>query len=393
MSALKYLIPVLAAAGGAFAANGCTSPENVIQNQGDATALANCETISGDVIIAPEVAGTIQLDGVQKINGDLNCTKATGLTGLLANDLETIGGGFILTGLTRLSGLTFPQLTAVDSIQWQALGALQNLSFTSTVSKAKNVLISDTQLQSLQGINLEVVDNFNINNNRYLTTMDVQLKNISTSLTVQENARSLVASFPNLQTALNMTFRNCSDVKLPSLSTVNGTMVFSNVGFKSFGAPNVTKSGGISFVGNPELTNISLPLLTTIEGGYQIANNSGLLIVNGFRQLKTVAGALDFSGNFTDVSLPALSDVKGGFNLQTSAEFDCGPFQSAANSGVVKGTFVCAGKQIAPGTAGNPTSSAGSPKKTGAATSRYSVSAFAVVGLSSAVVGLLHLSL
>ena len=205
----------------------------------------------------------------------------------------------MLNNLTTLSNLIFPELTTVDSIQWQALPALQNLTFASKVSKAANVLITNTQLQSLQGIDLMVVDNFNINNNPYLTSVEVQLVNITTSLTIQANSRNLVASFPYLQTALNMTFRNVSEVKGPSLLTVNGSLIVDDNLFESFTAPNLTKSGGFVFVGNPNLKNISLPQLTQIGGGFQIANNSKLLNIDGFKNLKTVDGAIDFSGNFT----------------------------------------------------------------------------------------------
>lgn len=240
----------------------------------------------------------MQIDGVQKINGNLNCTNSFGITGISAGSLSTIGKGFILTNLTTLSNLVFGELTQVDSIQWQALPALQNLTFASKVRKAKNVLITNTQLQSLQGIELEVVENFNINNNPYLTALEVQLSNITTSLTVQANSKNLVASFPQLQTALNMTFRNCSDVKVPALSTVNGSLIFDDNFFESFTAPNLTQSGNLVFVGNPNLKNISLPQLTNIGGGYQIANNTKLMTIDGFKKLKVVDGALDFSGNF-----------------------------------------------------------------------------------------------
>ena len=220
------------------------------------------------------------------------------MSSLEANDLQSIGS-FVLNNLTTLSGLTFPELTAVTTIEWEALPALQNLTFGSQVQMAKNVLITNTQLQSLQGINLQVVDSFNINNNPYLTQVNMNLSNITTSLTLQANAKSLQASFPSLQTALNMTFRNVSSVSVPALSTVNGSLVFDDNFFTGFSAPNLTTSGGISFVGNSQLTNISLPMLTTINGGYQIANNTALLSVDGFQQLKTVAGAIDFSGNMT----------------------------------------------------------------------------------------------
>jgi len=222
------------------------------------------------------------------------------LSTLSADSLSTIGKNFHLTGLTTLQTLNFARLTAVDTILWSALPELQNLTFASKVSRAANVLITNTQLNSLNGIDLQTVDSFNINNNPYLTSIDTQLGNITKALTIEANGRRLTASFPNLEWAYNMTFRNCSDVKLPSLTAVNGSMGFYENFFTSLAAPNLTTIGqSLVFDDNAQLTNISLPMLKQISGGYQIANNSALKVIDGFQALQVVAGALDFSGNFT----------------------------------------------------------------------------------------------
>jgi hypothetical protein len=278
----------------------CSQPTATIQNGGDATALASCTTFSGDIVIATAAADTIQLNGIQRISGNLIADGATKLTTLSADSLTIIDKGFQLTNMTILSTLAFPRLSMVDSIMWNALPNLQNISFTSKVTRAANVLITNTQLASLNGIDLQTVETFNINNNFYLTQIETQLGNISKSLTIEANGRHLTASFPNLQWAYNMTFRNCSDVKLPSLSAVNGSMGFYENFFQNFAAPNLTSVGGsLVFDDNVQLTNISLPMLKTINGGYQIANNTQLKVIDGFQALQTVGGAIDFSGNFT----------------------------------------------------------------------------------------------
>jgi hypothetical protein len=206
-----------------------------------------------------------------------------------------------LTSLTVLSTLSFPELTSVGSIDWTALPALQELTFTTGVSTADSVTISNTQLNTLDGINLDQVTTFDINNNNYLKTISTQVGNITGSLNIEANGKNLTVDFPNLEWAYNMTFRNCSNILLPSLSTVNGSLGFYENYMSIVSAPNLTSTGGsLAFVANPDLTNISMPLLTTVGGGFQIANNSALMIINGFEELKTVAGALDFTGNFTE---------------------------------------------------------------------------------------------
>ncbi|MCC4873074.1 hypothetical protein, partial [Salmonella enterica] len=75
-------------------------------------------------------------------------------------------------------------------------------------------------------------------------------------------------------------------------------------------APNLTSvgntangQGGLAFFANPSLANITIPMLETVGGAFQIANNSALDAIN-FPDLTQVGGAIDFSGNFTTPELP-----------------------------------------------------------------------------------------
>lgn len=226
--------------------------------------------------------------------------NVTQLTQISGGDLETITDSFNLNQLTILSTLNFPRLTNVDTIDWEALPALQGLSFTTGVQTAASVSIQNTQLNSLDGINLQVVDDFYVANNPYLNDIEMQVGNITTRLVLEANGRNVSAIFPNLIWAFNMTFRNVSEISIPSLASVNGSMGFYSNEIESLMAPNLTTVGGsLSFVSNSNLQNISMPALTTISGGFQIANNTAYDNVNGFNKLKTVGGALDFNGNFT----------------------------------------------------------------------------------------------
>jgi hypothetical protein len=264
--------------------------------------LKNCQILSGDLVIAEQASGTIKLGGIGRINGSLICRNAVGLTSIEAPNLATIDKAFILDGLTILDTLKFPALSSVGAIEWRALPALQELAFTSGVKRASEVRVENTNLKSLDGINLEQVRIFEVFNNPYLAKLELQLGNITQALTVGANSRDIQVSFPNLEWAYNMTFRNCSSVDLPSLSSVNGSMGFFENYFESFSAPQLTQTGPggfLVFVDNQRLMNISLPKLKTIGGTYQIANNTQLKIIDGFQQLSTVGGAIDFSGNFT----------------------------------------------------------------------------------------------
>ncbi|TKA81538.1 hypothetical protein B0A49_00452 [Cryomyces minteri] len=399
MSMLKYILPALAVAGQAAAQSSCSAATKTIQNAGDASALAACQTFTGTIAIATGTTDNIALDGIRKIQGSLIADNVTQLTQMSGSSLETITDTFDLNGLTILSTLNFPRLTNVNTIRWEALPALQGLSFTTGVQTAASVTIQNTQLNSLTGINLQVVDTFFIANNPYLNQMALQLGNISTSLTLEANGRNLSAVFPNLQWAFNMTFRNCSTVSIPSLASVNGSMGFYSNELTSLIGPNLTSVGGsLSFVSNTMLTNISLPKLTTIGGGFQIANNTELKSIDGFPSLKTIGGALDFNGNFSNVSLPAISDIRGAFNMQSTGDITdaCNNFKSlSGQNNVIKGKFTCAGSQVKPGGAGTtPTSSGSSSSSTSSksAAGALDVSSSAVMGLTgvlAAIFGLL----
>ncbi len=277
----------------------------------DASALASCTTYSGSVAVPSSFsvpAGSdghqsLSIDGVKKITGNLTVTHVVNLSGLSLGSLQQLGG-FELGDLTVLSTLNAPQLTQVDTLNFTALPALQQLGFTTGLTKATSVLITNTGLSSLTGIStLQQVDTFNVNNNQALTNISLQVTSIKKSLDIEANdgfISGLSTSFPNLQMAQNMTFRNCSDVQLPALANVTLELGFYGNAFTSFAAPNLTTAGGLVFVDNTQLTNISIPQLTSINGTYQIANNTQLKQINGFTKLSIITGALDFSGNFTE---------------------------------------------------------------------------------------------
>jgi len=401
MAIITYLLPAVAFASTVLAQ--CSNSATLtITASADASGLASCTTYSGSVAIPTGLSvptdqnghQDLSIDGVQVITGNLTVTNAIMLASLSFGDLQSIGG-FELGGLTVLSELSMPQLSKVDQLNFTALPALQQLSFGGTgISQASSILITNTGLSSLQGINnLQQVDFFNVNNNPSLQNISLQVTSIKNSLDIEANdgyVTGLQTSFPLLETAQNMTFRNCSSVSLPSLANVSEDLGFYGNTMQTFAAPNLTTCGGLIFVDNTDLTNISLPALTSINASYQIANNTQLKIINGFQKLSIIGGALDFNGNFTEVDLPALTQVKGAFNMQSSASLNCSAFTADKGSKqVIKGNFVCQGSESKPGGAGtSPSGTSSSTSKGGARATDFAVPA--VVGGVSLMAGLLQ---
>ncbi|KAF2117768.1 GPI-anchored cell wall organization protein Ecm33 [Lophiotrema nucula] len=386
----RYVLPALAAASSAYAS--CSvSGTTTIQNSGDATALASCtNTFSGSVAIATGTTDSIALDGVGTIDGDLIVNNNSAITSLSADSLTEITGKFNLDTVQVLSTVNFPKLKKVDSIVWNALPNLQTPTFNGPITQVGTLDIQNTQLQSLEGINLETVDKVTIANNRYISDISMQLGNVSTSLILEANNPEVNVTFPNLIWAFNLTFRNCSSVSLPSLETLNGSMGFYGNIFESFIAPNLTKVGGaLAFVSNAEVTNISLPLLTEVTGTVQIANNTKLSGIDGVPQLKTIGGALDFSGNFSKLEIPALNDVKGAFNVQSTGDVQqtCdSDFKPLKDKGKIQGKYFCQGSVANPGGEGTtPVATGAGAKKTGAASSlNVDANALGLIGLAAA---------
>jgi len=350
MFAQKLLLPAFAVISVAAAqtASICSQATATINSQADATQYASCSTISGSVLLGPQAAGIISLDGPEQITGDLICDNAGGLTSLSSISVAAIGGTFGLNNLTLLSTLQFNELTSVKSIAFVSLPALSALTFPATVSKAQSIQVSNTFLGTLSGINLDTVATLQIDNNNHLQEFSTQVGNITSAVTINANGNDLEVSFPNLIWAANMTFRNVSSISIPSLAVVNGSLGFYGNYVSSLAAPNLTSVGSfatglgsLAFVSNDALTNISMPLLKSVGGANQIANNTDLNAIS-FPALTSVGGAIDFSGNFTTPVMPGLTNVKGGFNVQSQQQIDCSGFKAEAGNGkAIQGTFNC----------------------------------------------------
>jgi hypothetical protein len=391
MFAQKYMLPAFAVISVAAAATAsvCTTSTATINSAADATAFASCTTIKGDVLIGPDAAGVLALDGPEQITGDVVCNNAGGLVSLTSSTIATIGGSFSLFNLTLLSTLQFNDLTKVETIDFNSLPALSTLTFPSFISTASSLTVTNTFLKTLDGINLMTVGLMDINNNLRLANFSTQVANITQSLNIAANGQALDVDFPNLIWANNMTLRNISVLSVPSLATVNGSFILDEGLLTTLSTPNLTtvgsfanKAGSLSLVGNSALSNITFPQLNSVGGGIQIANNTALDTI-AFPALTQVGGAVDLAGNFSTPSLPALENVQGAMNIQSTAVITCSDFTKLSGN-VVQGADTCKSATDDPTSiGGSSTSSGGSSSTTskGAAAGSYTLTAPAI-GLS-----------
>lgn len=334
---------ILVAAASLASAQNCSSSINAT-SQSDLDAISSCDEFKASINIKNSDANTLTLNGVKNITGSLTVNNCTNLGSFSAPSLQKISDLLDLESLTILETLSMPQLTDLGGIKLVTLPALEELQFNTGVQNAKDIFISDTQLKSLEGLNLSTVNNFNINNNKNIDEIEVGATQIAGSLDIAYNAAKVNVSLPNLKWANNATFRYCSSVDVPELEKINSTLAFVNNTLYGLDFPNLQSVGSLTINSNSELRNASFANLTTINGGFVVANNTHFGKVYGFPKLETVKGTIDMEGNLTQASFPKLSEVDGGVSIDSSNVFNCSSFDKAHKNGDFHGDrYVCKG--------------------------------------------------
>ena len=225
-------------------------------------------------------------------------TGATNVTTLSGTFLKSIGGTFTVENIVLLQTINFPALATVGDLVFTGLPNLATL--TMNLSQINNFNVQNTFLPSLPSINSTTVNSIYVANNRQLNQMVFTVSTVTTSIDVEANGPTVTVQFPNLLTAQNITFRGCSDIEIPALRSVTGSLGFYESSLTTISAPNFTATsnqGTLAINANPSLTNVSFPVLKTVAGGIQIQNNTVLKVLE-FDNLQTIGGAIDFYGAF-----------------------------------------------------------------------------------------------
>ncbi|KAG5361413.1 Cell wall protein [Yarrowia sp. C11] len=355
--------------------SGC-SDDVKVESQADLDKIAGCKKLDGTIEITGE-AGVLSIEGIEEITGSLIANNLSSLNSLTAPKLTSVGKDLDLQVLNGLSTLSFPALQAVGNLKWITLPNLDVMQLNQGVNNATSVVISDTSIKELMGINVVDVGEVNINNNRYLKQIALGLQHVTESLQISDNAPGLEAQFDSLQWAANISFRGVSRADLPNLTYVNNSIGYVNNTIKNISLPQLTKvGGGIFFVSNSELTDLKVPQLEEIGGGLQVANNTKLRKVDGFPKVKSVAGAIEMLGNFSEATLPKLNQVKGGVDVESNdSGFNCSSWNDAHSNGDIQGdSYQCSAKESHTSVAITATSGGSSSSPTGSSGSSGSSS-------------------
>jgi len=380
MPAFKYALPMLAAAGYAYAECSTTATAT-IQNSGDASGIATCTTFSGNIAVATGLSDDISFGQLKEIDGDLLIKNNQNIKRVDGAGLEKISGELSLLDNSQLAAVAFPKLDNVKKLTMIGLASLRNLGFDGGISNIEELSIENTQLQNLNGIDLNKTNSIRIIANPSIANISMGVTNMTGPMEIGDNNADVVVSFPNLQHAGNMSFRSVGNLSLPALKDISpGSFGIFKSKLKSFYASNFTEVKADLTISNcTELEDLSLPSLTKV-GAFRI-ENTNLAEITKLGKLKEANAALDISGkNLTKVEMPSLDYVKGVFNLQSQADLgnSCDAYNKLNDQGKLgpKSKFKCEGKLQQATNAGGNGGSSGSTQPSDNAASPIEVQTY-----------------
>ncbi|KAH6986067.1 hypothetical protein BKA56DRAFT_613454 [Ilyonectria sp. MPI-CAGE-AT-0026] len=362
------------------------------------TQVISCDVVDADITIDSDLAGDVVINGPKQIKGDLIVNNASGLISLTSTTINSISGKFQLQNLELLSTLEMASLKSVGEISMVKLPQLSSLNFgTEGVTKMTSIRITDTFISDLSGLSVATVENFQIDNNKRMTTFDSDLVNITGQLIINNNGNNMDITMNKLELAAEIQISNVKSFSVPALTKITASIKFDkNPEFKTFSAPNVTEiTNDVSFINNKKLTNVSMPLLEKIQGGFTIQNNTAMTTIDGFPLLESVSGAIILRGNFEKVELPSLNDVKGAVTVSSTTDISdfCDFFDKLEKSEAIQGSMTCTsnnkkaneGSDGGESTRGNSSSSDSSDSEDGAGVHGVSMTLLALAGVAALV--------
>ncbi|CDO92700.1 unnamed protein product [Kluyveromyces dobzhanskii CBS 2104] len=320
----------------------CKKDQHIIENQTDLNVLSNeCSTVDGSITFQNYVEPHINLGNIKSINGDFLVEENNLVVSVQGDSLQKIGGTFKLYDLTSLNAVSFPRLHDLNVVHWRVVPILSSVVWDNNIDLIKSLIISDSSLTSLKGFDkIEKLETLNINNNRYLESIDTNIKYISKQLSVSANADDLILQMPQLIWANNLTIRDTKEINLEGLQYVNQSLEFIENKVDTLQLSELKSVGGtLGIIENRHLSKLDFNNLSQISGGLMIANNNAIEKIDFFKSLKLIGGAIQFKGNIRDTDFPSLRLVKGSAVIESSSdELDCSKWVTPnAGSSIIRG--------------------------------------------------------
>lgn len=316
----------------------------------------------GKVKIAGSGYSNVDLSNVQAFYGDLTM-NGTDVVSFVAPNLQLVSGDFELTFNHLLQTLNLAQLATVNAFTLTALPALTNVGLTSGITTAQLIVISDTGLNSLDGINVFSLKVFNVNNNGAIATINSGLQKVTDQLIITDNGKDAVVTMNKLTAVNDLTLGKVSNFTVGNLTSINGSIAISQSYMQSIDLSQIKAiNNSLTIYSNDNLNSLNFSSLQSLGGALQISENPQLKSFQGsFASLKTVGGAVLINGTFDNGTFESLQNVAGGFSfISTDGDLSCDEFNKLNKNGDIKGnSYICSGA----GTASS--SSTGTAKASG----------------------------
>ncbi|KAH3667772.1 hypothetical protein WICMUC_005304 [Wickerhamomyces mucosus] len=303
----------------------CSQGNYQVSSTAELEQLYQCDNIVGSVHISNYKGSVIDTGSIQTISGDLSVSNASSLVKINVPNLASIGGTFSLKELTSLASISAPSLNSVDSINWKVLPILSTATLDKGIKQIRSITISDTSLTRVSGFDVATLNTLNLNNNRFLDIISMNVTSIKEKLTISANSKNAIALFPELKWANNITIRDISSINLSNMEKVDESMEFISNNFKSLKLPKLESVGGtLSIIENHNLKEVEFNNIDEIGGGLMIVNNTMIESVNFFPKLSSIGGAIELLGSLKEANFSKLRLVKGSAIIQSVYEsFDC----------------------------------------------------------------------
>lgn len=278
------------------------------QNQGQvdyfATKYPNCTTINGDLILDPSASGPISnlkaLSKITKITGSLIVTQHN----------VTMGSFSGLENLTYIGGRIYINDTWISDIT-----PLKNLTYV-----GGDIDISSNSIRDFSPLNNITYMGGSLllsNDSNYCTTgLKLKIENIPGNLSyflecpsdVNLNA---ISSIKSIGGDFSLSGTKITSLEgLNNLQSIGGSLSIRTCYYLQTlaGLNAITKLGGLSLSGNPELTDISaLNKITSLKNGLFISENTTLSSFAGLNNIKTIENQLYITSND---NLNSINDLK-----------------------------------------------------------------------------------
>lgn len=254
---------------------------------------------SGTIAVATDSEAVIELEGIEKIEGDFIAANNPEATTFGSSTLVEATGLVEFSNLGVLANISLPSWESAGSLILDRIPSPTYTDFQQKGQQISEVYVRNTTFAFFSGLTLvgAQIDVLEIVDNEYLQLINFMAGNITKSCTITGNSGELTLQLPNLTYAYSLDINNASEITLPMLSSVSNGMQLSYSEASELSLPELTYVGGdLVISNNGQLDTLELDGLVNVQGNVQITGNDELGVIEGLPYLSSIGGNLELMG-------------------------------------------------------------------------------------------------